>query len=320
MTSAGPASAAVFCVTRIGDLVLATVTFDALVARYGPIHLVTSTLVDGLVDEDERVERVTVLRHPGGLRGRAAILRHLRDARRRGAVVVNLEVFRPRWRFLRRSVGLLGLEARHLDLDAYKAAERSGSTRHAADFYADVVGLTPAPSPSLRPGARADAEAGRILGDTASPLVMVHPGSHGGWTAKRPPSTLMIEVVRRVAAERSACVALVGGRNERELCAGILDAAGVGSRGLNLAGALPLRALPAVLRRADVFLGGDSGPLKIAEAVGTPTVSLWTVTDPARLAPRGTEHVAFTVGPGRPSARAVADALLGLLPPAGDGP
>lgn len=260
MTPPGSVPARVFCVTRIGDLVLATVTFDALAARHGSIHLVTSTLADGLVEGDPRVERVDILRHPDGLRGRTAIMRQLVDARRGGATVVNLEVAPPRWKLIHRMASLMGLEAHHLDLDAYRAAEHAGTPRHAAAFYGDVVGLDPAPPAKLHVGARADAEARRILGEGHDPVVVVHPGSHGKWTAKRVSPELLAEVVRHVGAEMDGRVLFVGGPHEAELCAGVLASSGIGARGTNLAGSLSLGALSAVLRRAGVFLGETPGP------------------------------------------------------------
>lgn len=45
-----------------------------------------------------------------------------------------------------------------------------------------------------------------------------------------------------------------------------------------------------MIRRADLYIGGDSGPLYIAEAVGTPTLSLFGPTNPLFSAPRGVRH------------------------------
>jgi heptosyltransferase-1 len=57
----------------------------------------------------------------------------------------------------------------------------------------------------------------------------------------------------------------------------------------------PLPELAALLARAVVVVGGDTGPVHIAAAVGTPTVSLYRVTDAARNGPRGTRHIRLQV-------------------------
>jgi len=54
-------------------------------------------------------------------------------------------------------------------------------------------------------------------------------------------------------------------------------------------GTLP--ELVALLARADLVVGGDTGPVHIAAAVGTSTVSLFRVTDARRNAPRGDIHL-----------------------------
>lgn len=46
-----------------------------------------------------------------------------------------------------------------------------------------------------------------------------------------------------------------------------------------------LPQLMALLRRAEFFVGGDSGPLHLAVALGTPVVGLYGPTDPARNGP-----------------------------------
>jgi ADP-heptose:LPS heptosyltransferase len=48
---------------------------------------------------------------------------------------------------------------------------------------------------------------------------------------------------------------------------------------------LTLRQLVALLKRAKVFVSGDTGPLHLAAAVGTPVVALFGPTDPARNGP-----------------------------------
>jgi heptosyltransferase II len=62
---------------------------------------------------------------------------------------------------------------------------------------------------------------------------------------------------------------------------------------VNLAGGTTLEELVALLGRARLFMGGDSGPLHLASALGVPSVSVYGPTDPT-----------FT-GPLHPAARVV---------------
>ena len=59
-----------------------------------------------------------------------------------------------------------------------------------------------------------------------------------------------------------------------------------------LAPSTSLTELAAVVRRAAMFVGSDTGPLHIAAAVGTPCVGLYGPMPATRNGPYGPEHVA----------------------------
>ena len=79
-----------------------------------------------------------------------------------------------------------------------------------------------------------------------------------------------------------------GNEEERAVVAGLCAAAG-GRALVWPRGTLP--ELVALLARAAVVVGGDTGPVHIAAAVGTPTVSFYRVTDSERNGPRGEGHI-----------------------------
>lgn len=55
----------------------------------------------------------------------------------------------------------------------------------------------------------------------------------------------------------------------------------------------PLTELMALSAQVDVVIGGDTGPVHIAAAIGTPTVSFYRATDRRRNGPRGRKHLTF---------------------------
>lgn len=309
--------ATTFCVTRAGDLALASLTFDVLRERHASLRMVTSPEAAPLLDGDDRFDDVAVVSSTSALGWRAAVARQLWRARRRGDVVVNLELYLPRWRFIRRAARALRFPLLELDLPALRAGDGDRvPARHLAWFYADALGLDEPPPLRLSPSANArrvvdEAMAG-AAGATGRPLVVMHPGSHPGWPQKRAPATWFADLARRLARGTGAFTLLVGTGAERGLCQEIARTAGVGGAVASLAGAIPLSALPELIRRAGLFVGNDSAPLKIAEAVGTRTVSFWMVTRPDRLGPRGDGHRAFqATGPVDPAE--VAEAAAALL-------
>ncbi len=87
------------------------------------------------------------------------------------------------------------------------------------------------------------------------------------------------------AATRGWRVVLCGGRStmERQMADTIL--AGMKHTALDLTGKDSLQQMPALLQRADIVLSPDSGPVHIANAVGTRVIGLYACTDPRRSGP-----------------------------------
>ena len=52
-----------------------------------------------------------------------------------------------------------------------------------------------------------------------------------------------------------------------------------------------LTLLIALTRRAGLFVGGDTGPMHLAAALGVPVVAIFGPTDPARNGPFGTKSI-----------------------------
>jgi ADP-heptose:LPS heptosyltransferase len=82
---------------------------------------------------------------------------------------------------------------------------------------------------------------------------------------------------------------LVGGADARALA---VETAALSRRPpLDLSARTTLRESYGVLARARAALGPDCGPMHLAAAAGTPVVSLWGATTPARSAPFGCEDL-----------------------------
>jgi len=63
------------------------------------------------------------------------------------------------------------------------------------------------------------------------------------------------------------------------------------TRPIVAAGATSLKELAAIVERSDLFVGGDTGPMQIAVAIGTPVVALFGPTSPKLTGPVGEGHI-----------------------------
>lgn len=87
------------------------------------------------------------------------------------------------------------------------------------------------------------------------------------------------------AVTRGHRVVLCGGRSEVERNMADTIIRGMRQPAIDLTGKDTLQQLPALLERADIVLSPDSGPVHIANAVGTRVIGLYACTDPRRTGP-----------------------------------
>jgi len=108
----------------------------------------------------------------------------------------------------------------------------------------------------------------------------------GGWGSKRWPPERYAQLHNELARRTGWRSFLNAGPGEEELVSRIVAGCRV-TRPVN--SPLTLGQLIALLRRARVVVAGDTGPLHLAAALGTPVVGLYGPTDPARNGPVGPE-------------------------------
>lgn len=116
-----------------------------------------------------------------------------------------------------------------------------------------------------------------------SPLAMLQPGAR--YWFKAWPWERFAALADRLAEQHGYQVLIGGSRQEFDLAERICGAAA--SRPINLAGRADMRIYAAVLKRASLFVGNDSGAMHVAAAVGTPVVALFGPSDPKEWGPRG---------------------------------
>ena len=120
-------------------------------------------------------------------------------------------------------------------------------------------------------------------------FAILNPGA--GWGAKRWPADRYAEVARGLAESGPATRGLVSilnyGPGEEGLAKDVEQASGGTARALSCT----ITELISLTRRARLFVGGDTGPLHLAAALGVPVVGIYGPTDPSRNGPYGVRGV-----------------------------
>lgn len=287
---------------RIGDLVMAlpAIADVRALAPEATIDLVVGGWNAELaravpaVDAVESLDAAWLSRDTAG-RGMGSLVRAARAWRtRRYDLAINFEpdvrtnliaaAAGAAWTAGYRSGGGGALLDLALDFDT-----RAHTTANARGLVAATFGRTP-PAPTgpllaLPEGARRRAEA--RLPRRGGPLVGVHPS--GGREIKQWDPARFAAVASRLVEERGATIVLTGAPADRALV-DFIRAQLPADRAIDAAGEPSLLDLAAMLERLDLFITGDTGPMHVAAAVGTPVVAVFGPSDPRRYAPAGARN------------------------------
>ncbi len=120
----------------------------------------------------------------------------------------------------------------------------------------------------------------RLANDGAARYVVLSPG--GGWRSKCWPADRFGQLSQKIREHLGIPSVINYGPGEDALASAVKTASG-NSQPLIYDG--ELGQLMALLRNAVCIVGGDTGPLHLAVALGTPAVALFGPTDPARNGP-----------------------------------
>jgi lipopolysaccharide heptosyltransferase II len=154
--------------------------------------------------------------------------------------------------------------------------------------------------------------------DSRRPYIVVHPGASA--PSRRYPAERLGSAVKLIAQRLPLPVVYTGSADEASLVARARASAGDGVAQVDLAGALSLGELAAVIGSAAVLIANNSGPAHIAAALRTPVVDLYALTNPQHTPWRTPARVLFQDVPCRNCFKSVCPeghhaCLLGVAPP-----
>jgi len=184
----------------------------------------------------------------------------------------------------------IGFESDRRGLLLTVSLARPPATDHQLHDYDSLLrarGIEPDMQPPRLPLPQEAALRAQDILDTrgldGSRLALLAPAAAFAWT-KRWPAERFGELARGLH-DRGFSTAFVVGSNEEEIGARAAQASQVSAPVLGAS--LDPVELAALIARARVLIGNDSGPMHLAGAVGTPVVALFGPTDPGRTAPSG---------------------------------
>ena len=257
--------------TRIGDAVLSTGLLDHLLRAHPEARFTVACgpVAEGVFSRMPQLERLIVL------------------AKKRWSLhwlELWSKVFFRRWDLV---VDLRGSAMAWLLWTRRRAVMRGGRRAgHRLQHIADTMGLNPAPRPVVWYDAADSGRAAALL--PGGPWLILGPTAN--WALKAWPAVRFVELADRLTGPRGplpgARIAIIGGpgETERRMAAPVLAAL---PGAVDLLGRLSLPEAAAVLSRAALYVGNDSGLMHIAAAAGAPTLGLFGPTPAGEYGPIG---------------------------------
>lgn len=123
-------------------------------------------------------------------------------------------------------------------------------------------------------------------------LIGLHPGAQKPF--KCWPSKNFIAVGNILADKLRCKIIVTGDASEKALAQGIASKI---KGAISSAGRLSLRETAAIIEKMDIFITNDTGPMHIAFALKTPTIALFSPTDPKLCGPYNVESATVIAKP-----------------------
>ena len=295
---------------QIGDVVFTTPAVHALRAQYPSSHIayIVEPNAAAIVEGNPDIDEVIVAPRGGGMGGFAADMRLGRRLRAerfdlaidfhggpRASLLTWLSGARERvgynvpgrgWMYTRRVPRTRSAHGRHSVINQWALIDA---------LRADIPRPAPDTFPVMMHGSRdAQASVARRLADAgvspADRIVVMHVSA--GNPFRRWPAASFADVAARIVAEHHDRRLLVtSGPSEHDAAAHVIATArerltDEGARARIVAcGEFSLAELRALVDRASLYIGGDSGPMHVASTSSVPIVALYGPTMPERSAP-----------------------------------
>lgn len=274
---------------------------DLLLTHHTCAAMRYSTWVNTLIPSDNfRFFNPKEALKPGLLKEAFATLRHLRQSRYDAVIILHHLTTRAgafKYAAIARAAGaktVIGLAppGKRAGFLTHAAPDGGFGARHEIDYWLDVVGLLGASTANremelaVSPADDHWAEEQIAPLTGRGPLIVIHPGSGGFSTARRWPAAHFAAVADALA-EQGGQIVLVGTPADGA------DAVKVAmqSPALDLTDQTSLHQLAALLRRAGLFIGGDSGVSHLAATAPAPMIAVFGPTNAAAWGPQGQNRV-----------------------------
>lgn len=291
-------------VNWVGDVVFSSAVFEALHEAYpqAQISCLAAPRVQEVLEAIPFVHEIILYEEKGRHKtpwGKWELIAELRREKFDAAFLLHRSLTRALLVFLAGIPVRVGYQTKGRKILLTHSGSEPLEPVHRQDYYLGVLEIFGISAQKRESRLSVDAELTTRVGHLLSGLgigekdflLILNPG--GNWDLKRWPkenfSKLIECLLENYNSRPNFKIALNGAHKDIPLMEEILRPLDLScqQRVINLAGKINLRELMALMKRANLVVSADSGPLHIASSVGTPTIGIFGPTSPEITGPRG---------------------------------
>ncbi len=283
-------------VNWVGDVIFSSPIFKALKEAYPQAHISCLAVprVKEVLESIPFLDEIIVYDEKGRHRNPLTKLKLIFELRKKRfdiAFLLHRSLTRALLVYLTGIPQRVGYDAKNRGKFLTHKAEPLEGQVHRSDYYLNVVesyGIVVNDRRSqLRVSTSIEEEAEKIFKakkiQKDDYVIVINPG--GNWDLKRWPPENFTRLIGGFWGDFNTKIIVSGARKDVALFRKINSL--TFKNAVNLAGETSLMQLIAIMKKADLVISGDTGPLHIANSVGTEIIGLFGPTRPEITGPRG---------------------------------
>jgi heptosyltransferase-2 len=286
---------------RIGDVILSTPTVRALRENFPKsfIGFLTTSYTEELVCENKDINEIIVYERKWSLIQKINFIKKLKNYKFDLAVILSPYFESALFGYLSKATFRVGYSLNGAGFLLTKKVDISSRYKHEIESCLDVVRTIGIDTTNKRPvfvlSKKAEEFAQKFFDEhkilPSDLKICIHPGGyeeHKRWMPSR-----YAQIADILIKEYKAKVILLGAKTDKKILNEILKFMSEKPIVPNLNDSL--QKLGAIIKKCDIFLGNNSGPMHVASGVGTRVVAIFGAIHPLehenKWAPFGEEHI-----------------------------
>lgn len=119
--------------------------------------------------------------------------------------------------------------------------------------------------------------------------IIIHPSNNKDWNIKRWPEERFASLIAQLIKKYKAKIILIGTKEDKEINNRVKTL--VNKQIIDLSGKLNIPQLAYLIKKCDLYIGNDTGPMHLSTAVQTPTIGIYGPVNLHKWGPYGKKHI-----------------------------